>query len=196
MSKGWIINIIRQFAQKLIYSFCCANQFELSKNIDIKGNVFKGKIEDYSSAIYYLMPEAEITLKSVINERTFLIDKPKYFSDKLEINNNNIINTSILASENEMKIKCKRLASEEIGIIYSSNGNISIDADDIEFNGIIYAPNGKVTIKSNKGKINGCIIADKVKIKSSKLQVMPNKESENLLSFISSYKNDGYMQMA
>ncbi len=95
-----------------------------------------------------------------------------------------------------MKIKCKRLASEEIGIIYSSNGNISIDADDIEFNGIIYAPNGKVTIKSNKGKINGCIIADKVKIKSSKLQVMPNKESENLLSFISSYKNDGYMQMA
>lgn len=46
------------------------------------------------------------------------------------------------------------------GVIYSKNGDITLDSNNINFNGFIYAPNGTVTITGSNVTIKGTIIAE------------------------------------
>ena len=46
--------------------------------------------------------------------------------------------------------------------IYSSNGDISIQANTVDLNGLIYAPNGKVLISAGNIDFEGLIIADEI----------------------------------
>lgn len=45
------------------------------------------------------------------------------------------------------------------GIVYSKNGNVTLNSENINYNGFIYAPNGTVTIQGNNISITGTIIA-------------------------------------
>ncbi len=63
------------------------------------------------------------------------------------------------------------LSEETDSVIFSSNGNITINVDTLDFDGIIYAPNGTVTVNANKVDVYGVIIAQEVKISCSSCEV-------------------------
>lgn len=52
-------------------------------------------------------------------------------------------------------------------VLYSRNGNITINGTNIDMNGIMYAPNGTVAFNSNIANINGRIFADKINFSGS-----------------------------
>lgn len=180
--------------EKVNYLAIQANKFSLGKSTNVEGNVIKGGLDDYSSALFYLISDENVVEDStgVINNGE--IEKPVYSKKDIKINTSTINNNAILASEKKIDIKGKSLKSDEIAIIYSYKGDITIKCNEIDFSGIIYAPNGKVKIESDKAIINGCIIADKVDIKSADANILPNEDSEQLVSFIMGYRNEGYME--
>ena len=55
---------------------------------------------------------------------------------------------------------------------YSENGNIQINAADIELYGILYAPNGTIQLNMSNIVIHGRIIANKVQLNGSNIQVI------------------------
>ena len=171
-----------------------ANKYSIDKRAEINGSIIKGGVEDYSSAIFYLFSGNDVVKDEINIEENSILETPIYCKNKVEININKFINNAMLGSHNSIGIKSEKLESEEIAIIYSNKGDITIDCNDIEFSGIIYAPNGKVTIKSKNVLINGCIIADSIKINSKNTEISPNEESEGLLTFLKGYKNEGYME--
>lgn len=169
-----------------------ANKYGLGKNVKVNGAIIKGDMEDYSSAIFYLLSEENIVSK-VDKDQQYVVDEPLYCTNEVKLEADTYVNNTVLASKNAISIKGKSLTSEGASVIYSNNGDIVIDCDRIDFTGIIYAPEGKVTIKSKNGVIKGCIIADEVSIHSNGVQLSPDENSENLVSFLKGYRNEGYM---
>jgi len=102
-----------------------------------------------------------------------------------------IVNDSIKAEENidfygsNFKGTCYVIAGGDINynintlnqgvegdiLLYSQNGNIKLNGNDITINGIIYAPNGNVEININTFTLNGRIIADSVTFSGSQFNV-------------------------
>jgi len=56
-------------------------------------------------------------------------------------------------------------------LLYSEEGNITINGTQIEVNGILYAPNGRVSINAYDTELNGRIVADKFSYSGSILNV-------------------------
>lgn len=56
-------------------------------------------------------------------------------------------------------------------LLYSEEGNITINGTQIEINGILYAPNGRVSINAYNTTINGRIVTDKFSYSGSILNV-------------------------
>lgn len=50
------------------------------------------------------------------------------------------------------------------GVIYSQNGDVTLNSSNVNYNGFIYAPNGTVTIEGNNITITGTIIAKELVI--------------------------------
>ena len=84
-----------------------------------------------------------------------------YSADGVNVN----INHTIVA-ENNIYLTGEMVYGEN-AILYSKNGNISINCNKlIDFKGIIYAPNGTVHINGANVKIEGTIIAKEVYVQS------------------------------
>ena len=66
-------------------------------------------------------------------------------------------------------------------VLYSRNGNITINGTNIDINGIMYAPNGKVVFNSNVANINGRIFADKISFNGSVFNVNGSDSDWELL---------------
>lgn len=66
-------------------------------------------------------------------------------------------------------------------VLYSRNGNITINGSNIDVNGILYAPNGTVSFNSNISNINGRIFADKINFSGSVFNVNGSDSDWELL---------------
>ncbi|MBR4023608.1 MAG: HNH endonuclease [Ruminococcus sp.] len=66
-------------------------------------------------------------------------------------------------------------------VLYSRNGNITINGTIIDMNGIIYAPNGTVRINSNITNINGRVFADCINFSGSIFNVNGSDSDWELL---------------
>lgn len=84
----------------------------------------------------------------------------------LGANNDVVINSYMVESASE----------DEESIIFSSNGNISINTNTFDFDGVIYAPYGSVKINALDVDVCGLIIAQEVQINSERLTVSSNSE--------------------
>ena len=62
-------------------------------------------------------------------------------------------------------------------VLYSRNGNITINGSNIDVNGILYAPNGTVSFNSNISNINGRIFADKINFSGSVFRTCLHKKN-------------------
>lgn len=80
-------------------------------------------------------------------------------------NGNITYNVDTLTSNNEEDEQTGRI------LLYSEEGNITINGTQIEINGILYAPNGRVSINAYNTTINGRIVADRFSYSGSILNV-------------------------
>lgn len=157
-----------------------ANTFSISEGINHKevGNdtsSFNSLIlTDEEITELYFDVSNNITDNNIINDNIIIDNNLNYestskYGDILTIGNYNTqsitINSSI-KSNTDIEITGNVKNSHD-SIIYSSQGNIIINADNINFNGILYAPNGSVIITGKNVSICGTIIANKIAINSS-----------------------------
>lgn len=98
---------------------------------------------------------------------------------------------------NEVEVECSKLDIDEVlganesvnvvcdslngvvnsdTVIFSSNGDIIITADTIDFNGVIYAPNGKVVLNADRINVNGSIIGNVVEINADSCTIQSDEE--------------------
>lgn len=84
----------------------------------------------------------------------------------------------ILGANESVDVVCCDLNGVENSdtVIFSSNGNITITADNIDFNGVIYAPNGKIILSADNININGSVIGDCVEINSDSCTIQCNEK--------------------
>lgn len=61
-------------------------------------------------------------------------------------------------------------------VLFSPNGDITINSDNATVNGLIYAPNGKVTVKGQNFQVNGAVIAKEIKIDSGNVNINRNDD--------------------
>lgn len=67
-------------------------------------------------------------------------------------------------------------------LLYSEEGNITINGTEIEINGILYAPQGRVSINAYNTTINGRIVADKFSYSGSILNVISDPSDLQLVT--------------
>ena len=86
--------------------------------------------------------------------------------------NNNIkaINNIYIDGSVQNDVKC---------VIYSENGDITLNSDNFSYSGLIYAPNGTVKISGNNINITGTIIAKEVQITGSTINFNTNNSILN-----------------
>lgn len=72
--------------------------------------------------------------------------------------------------------------SEGRVLLYSEEGNITINGTEIEINGILYAPQGRVSINAYNTTINGRIVADKFSYSGSILNVISDPSDLQLVT--------------
>ena len=68
-------------------------------------------------------------------------------------------------------------------VLYSENGNITINNDNANVNGLIYAPNGVVIVKGQNFDVNGAIIAKKVIIDSGTVNINHNGLISQIINY-------------
>lgn len=123
------------------------------------------------------------------------------FSDEdiVKVQNKNIIDGAIKTTGNveiygtTFDGNCYIIADEDITynvnnfistgkvVIYSRNGNITINGSNIDINGILYAPKGTIAFNSNIANINGRIFADKINFNGSIFNVNGSNSDWELL---------------
>lgn len=83
------------------------------------------------------------------------------------------VNHTIIAEQN-IYLSGETVYGEN-AILYSKNGNISINCNNLtDFKGIIYAPNGIVTLNGATTKIEGSIIAKEIYVQSNNFTINKN----------------------
>lgn len=98
----------------------------------------------------------------------FTIDSSLFTGDGdivIVANGNITYNVDTLTSNNEEDEQTGRI------LLYSEEGNITINGNEIGINGILYAPNGRVSINAYNTTINGRIVADRFSYSGSILNV-------------------------
>ncbi len=84
----------------------------------------------------------------------------------------------VLGANESVNVVCDSLNGVENSdtVIFSSNGDIIITADTIDFNGVIYAPNGKVVLNADRINVNGSIIGNVVEINADSCTIQSDEE--------------------
>lgn len=78
--------------------------------------------------------------------------------------------TNTLVSESDINIDASTIIGKT-AVLCSKNGNIYINASDMNFEGIIYSPNGKVVFHGNNFDFNGVIIAESIELSGENINM-------------------------
>lgn len=95
----------------------------------------------------------------------------------------NLSGDGYIVAENNIRYDINKGNTENYNaVIYSKNGNITINGSKAVINRVIYAPSGKVEINAKKITINGAIYADSIELNGTTLNVNENSEATNLIT--------------
>lgn len=155
-------------------------------NIEGNYNTINNKIEmpqlddviskNTENSIVY--EEDEKFVQSTINLDNSIKVNGSLFLDRVNLSGNGYI-----VAENDIRYDVNRGNTENYNaVIYSKNGNITINGSEAVINGVIYAPNGKVEINAKKITINGAIYADSIELNGTTLNVNENSEATSLIT--------------
>ena len=188
------IIVLTYASERTNYLAIQANRYILNCEYNINGNIIKGDTKDLTSGLYYFLDSEETVCdKNKIQKNSVDIKENMFSADNLNINCDKCKINSIVAAKKLISLKCRNVTANNMSILFSASGNIVINCDKFDFTGLLYAPHGNITINAKQACVRGCMIAKTIKVKSNSLDVIPDENSEKLISFLESYKNDGYM---
>lgn len=110
--------------------------------------------------------------KQFSGDAMFLSD-PIYVDGDVQFNTPMVISGSgiIIATGNIMFNAASVLAPGASVCFYSKNGNIQINAGEIQVDGILYAPNGMIQANTASFVVNGRVVADKLQFNAASVQI-------------------------
>ncbi len=94
-----------------------------------------------------------------------------YSEGNLSINHAELIGSGRISAKDDIDMSIAENDELQQAFIMSENGDITIDAANLDFTGVIYAPNGKVRINAKNIDILGAIYADSIEINGTSLTV-------------------------
>lgn len=120
----------------------------------------KDEAEVYHGSTYFNSPEINLDSSIIVNGSVHF--------DTTNVNGKGYV----LAQEDiNFNINNLKNISDTKVCYYSKEGNIVINASNVELNGIFYAPNGKIILNGYDIKINGRIIANEIILNASLINI-------------------------
>ena len=166
-------------------------ELEINGNCEAVGSVkvdgyLQGIQQSTTGAALYVMPDFYERTTEVLKDEAEVYHGSTYFnSPEINLDSSIIVNGSVHFDTINVNGKGYVLAQEDINFninnlknisdtkvcYYSKEGNIVINASNVELNGIFYAPNGKIILNGYDIKINGRIIANEVVLNASLINI-------------------------
>ena len=149
-------------------------------------NVAALPMPDWSDSVM-AKPEIMPTISpETFNSKDSIIANGFYYTDDdITIEGTSFTADAIIVSKGDITYNIDSLkADEEVTgrlLLYSLEGDITINGTTIEFNGMLYAPNGDVKINAYDTTINGRIVADKFSYSGSILNVYSDSSDLQLV---------------
>ena len=105
-----------------------------------------------------------------------------YTKGDLTINGTDFTGDAVIVAKGNIIYNVDSLNAESGRVLlYSENGNITINGTKIGINGILYAPKGKVSLNANEVTLNGRIVADRFSYNGSILNVTADPSDLQLI---------------
>lgn len=122
---------------------------------------FRNNLENYK---YNDLNDVYVSLNNSIEENPIKCNIYSNSSSKININ-------SIINSKNNIDLSAQYVLAnaDNDQYLFSENGDININCENLDFSGIIYAPNGNVNISANKININGFVFAKNITLNASEV---------------------------
>ena len=101
--------------------------------------------------------------------------------DDITVTGQTVTGDLIIVSEGNITLNADTITGDGRVILYSVNGDITIEGTQAEINGILYAPNGRVSINAYEITVNGRIVADKFSYSGAILNVTAGEDDLDFL---------------
>ena len=152
-------------------------------NIDERNeNAEKEAMPDWDARIHKMAGAYEFTDEDVVRiHDKNVIDGAVKTTGKVEISGTTFDGNCYIIADGDITYNVNDFISTGRVVLYSRNGNITINGTNIDMNGIMYAPNGTVAFNSNIANINGRIFADKINFSGSIFNVTGSDSDWELL---------------
>ncbi|MDY6339365.1 MAG: cellulose binding domain-containing protein, partial [Saccharofermentans sp.] len=131
------------------------------------------QIPDWSKEIKAKEKVLPAISKSTLTSKDKVVVNGYYYTKgDLNINGTDFTGDAVIVAKGNITYNVDSLNAESGRVLlYSENGNVTINGTKIGINGIIYAPKGKVSLNANEVTLNGRIVADKFSYNGSILNV-------------------------
>lgn len=177
---------------------CNLSEFYLDGKADTVGTVtangWKINIPEKNENIEAAaMPDLEEAILARAGEYTYYSESPSYIQDTNIINGSIMVAGDVIISGTNFEGDCYIIADGDIVyninalnttgrlVLYSRNGNITVNGTNININGIMYAPKGKVSFNANETTVNGRIWADNVNFSGSIFNIKGSEDDLDLI---------------
>lgn len=177
---------------------CNLSEFYLDGKADTVGtltaNGWKINIPEKNENIEAAaMPDLEEAILARAGEYTYYSESPAYIQDTNIINGSIMVAGDVIISGTNFEGDCYIIADGDIVyninalnttgrlVLYSRNGNITVNGTNININGIMYAPKGKVSFNANETTVNGRIWADNVNFSGSIFNIKGSEDDLDLI---------------
>ncbi len=109
--------------------------------------------------------------KELFDSAIDLTESSVYTSGALKIEHADLRGSGRLSAKGDIDISIADNSELSQAMIMSEDGDITIDAAELDYTGIIYAPNGKVSINAKNISVIGGIYADSIEINGTSVSV-------------------------
>ena len=152
----------------------------------VKEHVSPLDIPDWSAAIKAKKASLPAIKEKTLTSQDKIVASGYFYKDgDITINGTDFTGDAVIVAKGNITYNVDSLnANEEITgriLLYSEQGNITLNGTKIGINGILYAPKGKISINANETTLNGRIIADKFSYSGSILNVKADPSDLELI---------------
>ncbi len=117
-----------------------------------------------------------ISSEAFVSQTDIVADGYYYTEDSIEINAATLSGEAVIVAEEDITINVDTIPEGTNLILYSVNGDITINVTEAEINGIFYAPEGKVTVNANEVSVIGNIVANEFEYNGSILNISVDED--------------------
>ncbi len=180
---GWKSNISGNIYTGSNFNFG-GSEFYVDGRIDSVGSIitngWKIEINERNELVDFMeMPDFDAVIHEKAQPYEYYETSPAYIDDTTIINSGIKAAGDVVISGTNFEGDCYIIAEGNITyhvqnfntsgrvVLYSRNGNITINGSSININGILYAPNGCVSFNTYETMFNGRVIADSLNLNGS-----------------------------